>query len=150
MPARLLLIGENPGRFELVEGRPFVGRAGKLLDELLGEAGLHRQDIRVTNRCGCVDMGREDRRPLPAELDACWPRLNAEITLCDPKVIVLIGNTALAVGFPSFRIGEVYGAVRAFNGRLWVASYHPAASLRSGRHLDAVILDALKLARRLA
>jgi uracil-DNA glycosylase family 4 len=148
--AQIVLVGEAPGRVELQQGRPFVGPAGALLDRLLGEAGLRRADLYVTNICGCVDMTRDDRRPRPAELDACRPRLDAELALCDPAAVVLLGNTAIQYGFPGYRIGEVYGTCRAVDGRVLVPSYYPAAVLHGNKQVEPIIRDALALARRLS
>ena len=150
LDARILLLGEAPGKQELEQEEPFVGRAGKLLDELLGEAGLERALIRITNTCGCVDMSREDRRPLPAELEACRPRLVAEIELCQPRVVVLMGNTALSAFMPGFRIGEVHSAWRAAGGIVYLPTYHPSHVLRGAKQVRPVILSALNSARRLA
>ena len=158
--ADILLIGEAPGPEELKQGIPFVGRAGRLLDRLLQDAGLRRAELRITNTCGCVDLDREDRRPLPAELAACRPRLDAEIESCDPRVILLCGNTALATFFPGFRIGEVYNYWRAvpgyvtpfhkYIGRTVIPTYHPAHVLRGAKQVQPLIVDALRAARRIA
>jgi uracil-DNA glycosylase family 4 len=150
MPARVLLIGEAPGQTELREGRPFIGRSGQLLDRLMGEVGLDRALIRITNRCGCVVMEREDRRPLPEEIAACAPRLAREVELTAPRVILLMGNTALSAYFPGYRIGEVYNQYRVIPGGVYIVpSYHPAAALRSP-HLVPVVRDALRLAKVLS
>lgn len=149
MPAKVMLVGEAPGQRELREGRPFVGPAGKLLDELMEEAGLRRAEVYITNTCGCVDMEREDRRPLPAELEACRPRLLAEIELCAPQVILLAGNTALQAFMPGFRIGEVAGSWRGIDGRIVIPMYHPSHVLRGARQVRPVIVEALRQARRL-
>lgn len=147
-PASILLIGEAPGAQELREGRPFVGRSGQLLDTLLLEAGLTRGSIRITNSCACVDMAREDKRPLPAELEACRPRLEQEIDITRPNVILCMGNIALQRFWPGMRIGEIYNSMRQVGQMTVVALYHPAAALRNP-HLCAVIVDGLKAARRL-
>ena len=149
LPAPLLLIGEAPGRQELKHGAPFLGPAGKLLDELLHEAGLSRDTIRITNTVGCVDMSRDDKRPLPAELDACAPRLHAELDLCSPVVVVLMGNTALNVLYPGYKIGQVYTKWRVSGTSVVIPTYHPSHVLRGNKQVRPVILDALKSARRL-
>ena len=149
MPADLMLIGEAPGYWELQAGRPFVGRAGKKLDQLLLKASLKRADVRITNTCGCVDMSREDRRPLPVELEACAPRLEAEIEMTNPRAIVLMGNTAITRWYPGYRIGEVYNTPRVVGGRIYIPTYHPAAVLRGHPQLEPIITEALMLAGRL-
>ena len=150
LDARIMIVGEAPGKDELREGIPFIGRAGRLLGELLLEAGLSRADLRVTNTCGCVELEREDRRPLPAELEACRPRLLAEIELCDPRVLLLMGNTALSAFLPGFRIGEVAGSWRSYEGRILVPTFHPSHLLRGAKQVRPVIMGALNSARRLA
>lgn len=151
LTAKIMLIGEAPGQVELKEGQPFVGRSGVLLDKLLVEAGLSRADIYVTNTCGCVDMSREDKRPLPAELAACKPRLDTEIALIMPRVILLVGNTAIQNYFPGYRVGEVYNRPRALSPDMVVVpTYHPAHVLRGHQQVRQVILDALILARQLS
>ena len=149
MPAPLMLIGEAPGAYELKLGKPFVGRSGELLNELMREVGIARADVRIANRCGCVDMTREDKRPLPAELDACRPRLDLEIELTEPTVILLMGNTAISTFFPGERVGRIYNCVRAVHDVLVIPTYHPAASLRGNAQVRPVIRDALALAKRL-
>lgn len=147
--ARILLLGEAPGAQELKYKVPFVGRAGKLLDQCLEDAGMERVDLYITNTTGCVDMTRDDKRPLPAEIDACRPRLLREIEMVSPAVVLCMGNTAISYFFPGYRIGEVYGSARATGERIYVASYHPAAALRNP-HLTPIVVDALRTARRLA
>lgn len=150
MPARILVVGEAPGAQELREGRPFIGRSGELLSRLLSEVGLERDLMRITNRCGCVVMEREDRRPLPEEIAACAPRLQREIELTQPRVILLMGNTALSAYFPGYRIGECYNQYRVVPGGTFVVpSYHPAAALRNP-HLVPIVREALRLAKVLS
>ena len=149
LPADLMFIGEAPGKDELRQGRPFVGRAGQLLDAIFDECHVRRTTVRITNTCGCVDLERDDRRPLPAELDACRPRLDLEIEWCQPRVVILMGNTATSLFFPGERIGQVYNMVRSTpHGYLVVPTYHPAHALR-GAPVREIIVDAVKLATRL-
>ena len=148
LAARIMLIGESPGAYELKYGVPFVGRSGQLLDSLLDTVGLQRGDLYITNTCGCVVLSREDKRPLPAELDACRPRLLGEINMVEPAVVLLLGNTALAHWFPGWRIGQVYNKARAVGGIVYIPTYHPAAALRNPQ-LVPVITEALGTARRL-
>lgn len=148
LPAPLLIIGEAPGANELRYGRPFVGRSGEELAQYLDAHHLRRIDIRVTNTCGCVDMTREDKRPLPAELEACQPRLMEEIALCDPRVILLMGNTAIQTFFPGERVGQIYNTMRQVNTYTIIPTYHPAAALR-GAQVRPVISQAIALAKQL-
>ena len=146
--ARIMLVGEAPGAYELKYGRPFVGRSGQLLDSILETVGLQRDDLWITNTCGCVEMSREDKRPLPAELDACRPRLLNEIRMVEPMLCMLLGNTALAHWFPGWRVGQVYNHCRAVDGIVYLPTYHPAAALRNPQ-LRPVITEAFSIARRL-
>jgi len=148
LPASLVVIGEAPGPVELREGRPFVGPAGRLLDALLSKCGLARHSARVMNTCGCVALDREDRRPLPAELAACEPRLKLELALAHPKVVVCVGNTAIQRWFPGMRIGQVYNRVRAVeDGYVVIPTYHPAHVLRGNKQVEPVIEAAFRIAR---
>lgn len=146
--ARLLLLGEAPGANELKYGVPFVGRAGGLLNELLDTVGLSREDLYITNVCGCVELSREDKRPLPAELDACRPRVLREIESVEPMVCLLMGNTAMSFWYPGYRIGQIYNTARCVDGIVYIPTYHPAAALRNPQ-LKPVITEALDVAKRL-
>lgn len=148
-PADIMYIGEAPGKDELVEGEPFVGAAGKLLGALTVTAGINPGTLRIANTCGCVDLA--DPTPTPKEIAACRPRLDQDIAEAQPKVIVLLGNTAIQTFFPGYKVGQIFNTVRALpTGVLVVPTYHPAASLRSGHKYDQTILEALQLAKRLA
>ena len=150
LPAEIVLVGEAPGKQELSEGRPFIGRSGQLLDRLLDRVGLDRAAIRITNRTGCVVLEREDRRPLPEEIAACEPRLLRELALAHPRVILCMGNTAMSLFWPGERIGTVYNQVRSLpDGTMVLASYRPAAALRNP-HLVPVIEEGLRIVRSLA
>lgn len=135
VPSEYLLIGEAPGVQEIQTGFPFVGPAGKLLDKALEEAGLRRSLCRVVNTVRCVDLSREDRRPLPAEIDACLSLLLYEIRITDPAVIICLGAVSQSVFLPKVRISSARGKVRAWThpqtGVVYpvVATYHPARAL---------------------
>lgn len=125
--ARVMLVGEAPGYHEDRTGRPFVGAAGKTLDALLARAGLRREQVFITNIVKCRPP--KNRDPRPAEIAACRPYLQAQITLLDPGLLILLGRFALGLFLPGARIGEWHGKpVR--RGRRWlVPMYHPAAAL---------------------
>lgn len=148
-PSNILLVGEAPGQQELQYGKPFIGRSGQLLDRLLYSAGISRAELRITNTCACLDTEREVKRPLPAELDACRPRLDWEVAQSEARVLLLMGNTALQAFMPGFRIGEVFNRARHDGAHILVPTYHPAAALRSP-HLEPVVLEGLRLAKSLA
>jgi DNA polymerase len=129
--ADILLVGEAPGKNEDLQGEPFVGAAGKLLDRLLTEIGIGRADVYIANVLKCRPPGNRD--PRPAEIDACKGYLRTQIELIDPKVVMTLGNFATKlllkrdVGITRLR-GQVYPWWR----RHLVPTFHPAAALRGG------------------
>ena len=132
--ADLMFVGEAPGHHEDLQGLPFVGRAGQLLDQLLGEIGLSRKDVFVANVLKCRPPGNRD--PQPDEIDTCKPYLNRQIELIEPKVICTLGNFATKLLTRSNRgITSVHGRPQVHElGGLTVRVYplyHPAAALRS-------------------
>jgi uracil-DNA glycosylase family 4 len=129
--AALLLVGEAPGREEDLSGRPFVGRAGRLLDELLAAAGLGRGDVAIANTVKCRPPG--NRAPRRTELARCRSWLDRQVGLADPAVILTLGGTAAAWAFGGpVRLADVRGVPRLIAGRVVMASYHPSAALRFG------------------
>jgi uracil-DNA glycosylase family 4 len=132
--ADLMFVGEAPGMHEDLQGLPFVGRAGKLLDQLLEEVGLSRSDVFITNVLLCRPPGNRD--PQPDEIDTCKPYLHRKIELIEPKVICTLGNFATKLVTRSNRgITGVHGRpqVHELGGRTVrvYPLYHPAAALRS-------------------
>ena len=146
--ADLMFVGEAPGAEEDRQGIPFVGRAGRLLDTLLGEIGLARGDVFVANVLKCRPPGNRD--PLPEEIEECEPHLRRQIALIEPKVICTLGNfsTKLLSGSPQ-GITKVHGRTQARRvGELGVALYplfHPAAALRTPATLDLLREDFARL-----
>jgi DNA polymerase len=129
--ARLLLVGEAPGAQEDETGRPFVGRAGQLLDQLLAEAGLPRAEVAVLNVLKCRPPG--NRKPRPVEIAACTPWWRAQRELIDPVLTVGLGATAattLLGRLPS--LGAMRGQVHEREERRVIVTYHPSAALRFG------------------
>ena len=125
--AELLFIGEAPGWHEDQQGRPFVGPAGKFLDELLASIGLKRDEVYIANVVKCRPPGNRD--PLPLEMKACRKWLDCQIEIIKPKVIVTLGRYSLAQFFPGDPIGKVRGTARKKQGTVYFAMYHPAAAL---------------------
>lgn len=128
--ARLMLIGEGPGADEDRLGRPFVGRAGQLLDRILAAAGFGRfTHCYIANVVKCRPPG--NRVPEPAERAACWPNLRAQIRLLQPRIVVLLGATAVqAVIDPGATVGRLRGTWIEKEGVWFMPTYHPAALLR--------------------
>ncbi len=129
--ADLMFVGEGPGYHEDMKGVPFVGAAGQLLNTLLGEIGLDREEVRITNTVLCRPPGNRD--PLPDELESCRPYLTQQVELVDPKVIVTLGNFATRVILDTKAgITRVRGQRFPWNGRTVIPTFHPAAVLRGG------------------
>lgn len=128
--ADVLVVGEAPGAEEDRTGRPFVGRAGKLLDLLLGSVGLSREAVYICNVLKCRPPG--NRNPQPDEVEACSPYLLRQVELVKPRVIAAFGTfaaqTLLGTTTP---IGKLRGRVHDYHGLPLVATYHPAALLRT-------------------
>jgi uracil-DNA glycosylase family 4 len=129
--AELMFIGEGPGFHEDKQGLPFVGAAGQLLNRLLEEIGLARDETYVCNVVKCRPPGNRD--PLPDEIEACKPYLMDQIRLVDPRVIATLGNfaTRFILGRPT-AISRVRGQRHAIDGRMVIPTFHPAAILRGG------------------
>ena len=139
----LMFIGEGPGFYEDQQGLPFVGRAGQLLNEMLGTIGLRREDVFVTNMIKC--RAPNNRDPLPIEIRSCGPYLDRQIELISPKVIVTLGRYSTAKFFPEEPIGKLRGTPANWNGITIYPMYHPAAALRNSTIRAALERDFLKL-----
>jgi len=129
--ADLLFIGEGPGFHEDKQGVPFVGAAGNMLNRMLGEIGLAREDVYIANIVKCRPPGNRD--PQPDEIAACTPWLVEQISLIQPKVIVTLGNFATKfVLDTSTGITRLRGQVHEWHGRTVIPTFHPAAILHGG------------------
>jgi uracil-DNA glycosylase family 4 len=134
--ADLMFIGEGPGYHEDKQGLPFVGAAGQLLNRLLGEIGLSREDVYICNTVKCRPPGNRD--PLPDELEACKPYLDAQIRQVNPRVIVTLGNFATRYLLERpVAISRVRGQQQLVNGRIVIPTFHPAAVLHGGGDASA-------------
>lgn len=127
--ADIMFIGEGPGFNEDRDGRPFVGRSGRFLDEMLAEIGLRRQDVYITNVVKCRPPSNRD--PLPSEIEACNPYLDAQIEMIGPTVVVMLGKYSFNRFFPGESIGQARGKPRNWNGVIAYPMYHPAAALHN-------------------
>lgn len=129
--ADLMFIGEGPGFHEDKQGLPFVGAAGQLLNRLLGEIGLRRDEVYVCNVVKCRAPGNRD--PLPDEIEACKPYLMKQVELVDPTVIATLGNFATRVILDRpVAISRVRGQRSVWHGRTVIPTFHPAAVLHGG------------------
>lgn len=139
----VMFIGEGPGFHEDQQGEPFVGASGQLLDRLLAEVSLDRSSVAIVNVVKCRPPG--NRNPLPDEIEACRPYLEAQLEYMRPDVIVTLGNFAT-----QFMIGRPIGITKArgqtfrFRGATVVPTFHPAAALRGGSDNGVTRLDAIR------
>jgi uracil-DNA glycosylase family 4 len=152
--AEAMFIGEAPGYWEDVKGRPFVGDAGKFLDSLVSEIGFCREEVFITNVVKCRPP--KNREPTPSEVQTCTPYLDRQIRLIQPKFIVTLGNHSTAYIFS--KAGLPFNGITQAHGKFYYASilgmkvtvfatFHPAASLYSAKYKEQ-ITDDFKLLRQ--
>ncbi len=146
--ARIMFIGEGPGFNEDRQGRPFIGAAGKFLDQLLGAAGLTRGDVYITNIVKCRPPNNRD--PMPDEIEACSKWLNRQIELIKPEVIVTLGRHSMNRFIPGATISRIHGDPRVIDGITVVPMFHPAAALHQERYRSLIVADFEKLPTILA
>ena len=139
--ADILLIGEAPGFHEDQQGRPFVGSAGRFLEELLESIGLTREDVFIANVIKCRPP--KNRDPLADEIEACKSYLDRQVELLRPKVVVTLGRFSMARAFPNARISRIHGQPRKIDGVVYYPMYHPAAALHQPS-LRQVITEDMK------
>ena len=139
-----MFIGEAPGRNEDLKGEPFVGAAGKFLDELLGEAGLRRDEVYIANVLKCRPPGNRD--PLPEEIETCTPFLREQIRLISPQILVTLGNFATKFVLKTDTgITRLHGSPQRAGRFVVFPSFHPAAALYDRTKQDALREDFRKL-----
>ncbi len=144
----IVFIGEAPGKNEDIEGRPFVGAAGKFLAEMLEGIGLKRQDIYITNIVKYRPPNNRD--PEPSEIAACKDWLMEELNLIQPKLIVFLGRHSMNHFFPLEKISLVHGkilikTIPEIGRQHFLALYHPAAALYNGGMRETLITDFKKI-----
>lgn len=156
LDAAVMLIGEAPGYWEDVKGRPFVGAAGKILDEMLSKAGISRSDVYITNVVKCRPP--ENRDPRTSEIETCTPYLDRQIKIIKPKFVVTLGRHAASyiltkAGFETEGITKVHGKVYETNilgfEAFIIPMYHPAAALYNAKYRDELDKDFQLLKLRL-
>ena len=128
--AEIMFIGEGPGFHENEQGRPFVGAAGRFLEELLATIKLKRSEVFIGNVVKCRPPNNRD--PQLEEIAACAPYLERQIQAIKPKVIVTLGRYSMNYFLPNAKISDVHGQALKSKGRLIVSMYHPAAALHQG------------------
>jgi DNA polymerase len=137
--AQIVIIGEAPGKKEDLLGQPFVGAAGKFLDEMLGTIGFERKDIYITNIVKYRPPNNRD--PLPEEKSAFLPYLESQLEVIQPKLIITLGRHSLNCFLPDLIISKVHGQLQKFNERFLLPLYHPAAALYNGGLRQTLIED---------
>jgi uracil-DNA glycosylase len=138
--ADVMFIGEAPGRNEDLKGEPFVGAAGKLLDELLASIGLHRSDVYIANILKCRPPGNRD--PQPLEIETCTPFLREQARLVDPRVIVTLGNHATKFVLKTTTgITQLRGSLHRAGRFAVLPIFHPAAALYDITKRDTLFAD---------
>ena len=146
--ADIMFIGEAPGWHEDQQGRPFVGPAGKYLDELLASIGLRREQVYIANVIKCRPQGNRD--PLPVEIQNCRQWLERQIETIHPKMIVTLGRYSMAMFFPGKSISKIHGTAQKRGNVIYYAMYHPAAALHQQSLRRAIEEDMLKIPSLLA
>lgn len=150
--AEIMFIGEGPGKKEDELGEPFVGAAGKFLNEMLASINLKREDVYIANVVKCRPP--QNRDPLPEEAEACWPWLLEQIKIIEPKLIVFLGRHSMNRFFPTEKISEVHGKllIKKFGSverQHFFALYHPAAALYNGGMRATLLADFAKIPKAL-
>lgn len=144
----IVFIGEAPGKEEDIQGKPFVGRSGKFLAEMLETIKMKREDIYITN---AVKYRPPDNRdPEPDEISACLPWLMEELNFIKPKIIIFLGRHALQIFFPTEKISLVHGKllhkkIPGFETEYFFPLYHPAAALYNGSMRETLMEDFKKI-----
>jgi uracil-DNA glycosylase len=146
--AEIMFIGEGPGWNEDQQGRPFVGAAGKFLDQLFASIGLNREQVYIAN----VVKHRppNNREPLPAEIAACSAWLDRQLEIVHPRIIVTLGRHSMARYFPNKSISKIHGTFEKRDGVIYFAMYHPAAALHQQNLRYEIEQDILKIPPLLA
>ncbi len=142
--APILLIGEGPGFHEDRQGRPFVGRSGDLLEDLMASIGLTRDDVFIANVVKCRPP--DNRDPLPDEIEACRPYLDRQIELIRPRLVLTLGRISMARTFPGQSITRIHGQIKWEGETGYVPMFHPAAALRNPQWMAAIRQDFAQLA----
>lgn len=137
--AEIVFIGEAPGKNEDLQGEPFVGAAGKFLNEMLAMIGLERKDIYITNIVKYRPPNNRD--PLPEEKLAFLPFLKRQLDIIKPKLIVTLGRHSMDSLLPGLRISEVHGQPKRYKGYVYMPLFHPAAALYNGGLRQTLIDD---------
>lgn len=147
LDAKIVFIGEAPGKNEDLQGLPFVGAAGKFLNEMLAAAGMERKDVYITNIVKYRPPNNRD--PLPEEKAAFWPYLLKQLQVIDPKVVITLGRHSMEYFLPGMKIGEIHGEPKRIqfgeHKIVIMPLFHPAAALYNGSLRQTLMDDFLKV-----
>jgi uracil-DNA glycosylase family 4 len=147
--AEVVFIGEAPGKNEDEQGLPFVGAAGRFLNEMLASIGLERSDVYITNIVKYRPPNNRD--PHPDEKAAFLPYLKEQLEVIKPKLIVTLGRHSMEVLLPAdLKISECHGQPKRYNGQVYMPLFHPAAALYNGAMRETLMEDFAKILRVLA
>ena len=141
--AEIMFIGEAPGRQEDLQGIPFCGPAGKVLNQLLAHIGLNRSDIFIANMIKCRPPNNRD--PFPDELKECQPWLDSQIEIINPKVFVPLGRFAMSKFVPGLKISDAHGSSYKRGDKVYFIMYHPAVALYKASLKEVLLKDMEKL-----
>lgn len=141
--ADIVFIGEAPGKKEDLTGKPFVGAAGKFLDEMLETIDMKREDVYITNIVKYRPP--ENRDPLPEEKAAFLPILRAQLDIIQPKLVVTLGRHSMNCLLPDLQISKVHGQPKRYQSRVILPLFHPAAALYNGGMRQTLIDDFAKI-----
>lgn len=141
--ADVLFIGEAPGKNEDLQGLPFVGAAGKFLDEMLASIDLRRQDIYITNIVKYRPPNNRD--PLPEEKAEFLPYLQTQLEVIQPKLVVTLGRHSMNCFLPDLQISQCHGQPKRLKGQVYMPLFHPAAALYNGSMRQTIMDDFAKI-----
>jgi len=146
--SEILFIGEGPGKDEDLQGRPFVGAAGRLLTELIESIGITREDVFIANVVKCRPPSNRD--PLVDEIKTCWSYLEAQVKALKPILIVTLGRHSMGRFLDGLKISEVHGESKTASGiwqdvQTYLPLYHPAAALYDPRKKQVLLDDFAKI-----
>ncbi len=146
--ADIFFVGEGPGKDEDLQGKPFVGAAGRLLTEMIESIGMSRDEVFITNVVKCRPPSNRD--PLPEEVKSCWPYLEHQIKIIKPKLIVTLGRHSMARFLSGVKISEVHGQPKRAEGiwqdrQVFLPLYHPAVALYDSRKKSVLFKDFAKI-----
>ena len=146
--ADIVFIGEGPGKNEDAQGKPFVGAAGKFLNEMLAAIGLSREDIYITNIVKYRPPNNRD--PLPTEKSAFLPYLQAQLEAIKPKLVVTLGRHSMDSLLPGLQISQCHGQPKRYKGQVYLPLFHPAAALYNGAMRQTLMDDFARIPAILA